>query len=63
MVHILSYEGITIRSYRPHGASVTCIRIDEEDEFVVTSSFEGRRPHPFCAACLQVLRALYQVVW
>ncbi|KAK1922178.1 hypothetical protein DB88DRAFT_497458 [Papiliotrema laurentii] len=42
MVHILSYEGAKINSYRPHSANVTSIRIDEEDQVVATASFEGR---------------------
>lgn len=42
MVHILSYEGVKINSFRPHAASVTCLRMDESDDFVATSSVEGR---------------------
>lgn len=41
MVHILSYEGAKISSYRPHSANITDIRIDEDNEFVATASFEG----------------------
>lgn len=44
MVHILSYEGAKISSYRPHSANITDIRIDEDNEFVATASFEGRCP-------------------
>ncbi|KIR53471.1 vacuolar protein sorting 41 [Cryptococcus gattii Ru294] len=42
MVHTLSYEGVKINSFRPHAASVTCLRMDESDDFVATSSVEGR---------------------
>ena len=42
MVHILSYEGAKVNSYRPHAASVTCLRMDEENDFVATSSVEGQ---------------------
>ena len=42
MVHILTYEGSKINSYRPHGASITDIKIDEESDFVATASMEGR---------------------
>jgi hypothetical protein len=41
MVHILTYEGSKINSYRPHGASITDIKIDEESDFVATASMEG----------------------
>lgn len=41
MVHVLSYEGNKISSYRPHSAIVTSIRIDEENEIIATASFEG----------------------
>lgn len=41
MVHILSYEGSKVNSYRPHAASVTCLKMDEDSEFVATASVEG----------------------
>lgn len=46
MVHILSYEGVKINSFRPHAASVTCLRMDESDDFVATSSVEGGPSFP-----------------
>lgn len=46
MVHILSYEGVKINSFRPHAASVTCLRMDESDDFVATSSVEGGPSSP-----------------
>lgn len=42
MVHILTYEGAKVNSSRPHGASVTCLRLDEENDFVATASVEGK---------------------
>ena len=42
MVHVLSYTGDKINSYRPHGANITDIKLDEEGDFIATSSFEGR---------------------
>ncbi|KAK8853266.1 hypothetical protein IAR55_003968 [Kwoniella newhampshirensis] len=42
MVHVLSYEGAKVNSFRPHAASVTCLKMDEENDFVATSSVEGR---------------------
>jgi malate synthase len=42
MVHILTYEGSKVNSSRPHGASITCLRLDEENDFVATSSVEGQ---------------------
>ncbi|RXK35663.1 vacuolar protein sorting 41 [Tremella mesenterica] len=42
MVHVLSYEGSKVNSFRPHAASITCLRMDEENDFVATASFEGR---------------------
>ncbi|OCF38071.1 vacuolar protein sorting 41 [Kwoniella heveanensis BCC8398] len=42
MVHVLTYEGAKVNSFRPHAASVTCLRMDEENDFVATSSVEGR---------------------
>lgn len=44
MVHILTYEGAKVNSSRPHGASVTCLRLDEENDFVATASVEGELP-------------------
>lgn len=41
MVHILSYEGQKISSYRPHAASINDIKIDDDSEFVATASVEG----------------------
>ena len=41
MVHVLSYEGAKVNSYRPHAASVTSLRMDEDNDFVATSSVEG----------------------
>jgi len=41
MVHILTYEGSKVNSSRPHGAGITCLRLDEENDFVATSSVEG----------------------
>lgn len=40
MVHVLSYEGAKINSYRAHSAIVTSIRL-EDDDIVATASFEG----------------------
>jgi hypothetical protein len=45
MVHILTYEGSKVNSSRPHGASITCLRLDEENDFVATSSVEGQLFH------------------
>ncbi|KAI5452845.1 Vacuolar protein sorting-associated protein 41 [Naganishia albida] len=42
MVHVLTYDGTRVKSFRPHGASVVDIKICEEDEFVATASVEGR---------------------
>ncbi|ORY33376.1 hypothetical protein BCR39DRAFT_563909 [Naematelia encephala] len=42
MVHLLTYEGAKVNSFRPHAASVTCLRLDEENDFVATASVEGR---------------------
>ncbi|KLT39187.1 vacuolar protein sorting-associated protein 41 [Cutaneotrichosporon oleaginosum] len=42
MVHVLSYEGAKINSFRPHAANVTSICLDEENDFVATASMEGR---------------------
>ncbi|KAK4685521.1 vacuolar protein sorting-associated protein 41, partial [Tremellales sp. Uapishka_1] len=42
MVHVLTYEGSKVNSFRPHSANVTCLRLDEENEYVATSSMEGR---------------------
>jgi hypothetical protein len=44
MVHILTYEGSKVNSSRPHGASITCLRLDEENDFVATSSVDGQLP-------------------
>jgi len=44
MVHILTYEGSKVNSSRPHGASITCLRLDEENDFVATASVEGELP-------------------
>lgn len=41
MVHILTYEGSKVNSSRPHSASITSLRLDEENEFVATASVEG----------------------
>jgi len=41
MVHLLTYEGSKVNSFRPHTASVTCLRLDEDNEFVGTASFDG----------------------
>ncbi len=41
MVHVLSYEGAKINSFRPHAANVTSICLDEENDFVATASMEG----------------------
>ncbi|WVR07632.1 hypothetical protein IAU60_004674 [Kwoniella sp. DSM 27419] len=42
MVHVVTYEGAKVNSFRPHAASVTCLRMDEENDFVATASVEGR---------------------
>ncbi|GHJ85158.1 hypothetical protein NliqN6_1560 [Naganishia liquefaciens] len=42
MVHILTYEGTRVKSFRPHGASVVDIKICDDEEFVATASVEGR---------------------
>ena len=47
MVHILTYEGSKVNSSRPHGASITCLRLDEENDFVATSSVEGQLSEAF----------------
>ena len=41
MVHILTYEGTRVKSFRPHGASVVDIKICDDEEFVATASVEG----------------------
>ena len=41
MVHVLSYEGSKVNSFRPHAASVTCLKMDQDSEFVATASVEG----------------------
>lgn len=41
MVHVLSYEGAKINSFRPHAANVTSLCLDEENDFVATASMEG----------------------
>jgi hypothetical protein len=43
MVHMLSYEGSKIGSFRPHAASINDIKIDEDGDFVATASVEGAR--------------------
>ena len=42
MVHILTYEGSKVNSSRPHGASITSLWLDEENDFVATASVEGQ---------------------
>jgi hypothetical protein len=44
MVHILTYEGSKVNSSRPHGASITSLRLDEDNDFVATASVEGEPP-------------------
>jgi hypothetical protein len=41
MVHILTYEGTRVKSFRPHAASVLDIKICDDEEFVATASVEG----------------------
>ncbi len=41
MVHMLSYDGSKIGSYRPHTATINDIEIDEDGDFVATASVEG----------------------
>ena len=41
MVHILSHEGGKVNSFRPHGARITSLTLDEENDFVATASFDG----------------------
>lgn len=41
MVHVLSYEGAKVNSFRPHAANVTSLVLDEENDFVATASMEG----------------------
>ena len=41
MVHVLTYDGAKVKSYRPHAGSITCLKIDEENDFIATASFEG----------------------
>lgn len=41
MVHVLSYEGAKVNSFRPHAANITQLRLDEENDFVATASVEG----------------------
>jgi hypothetical protein len=45
MVHVLTYEGTRVKSFRPHAASVLDIKICEDDEFVATASVEGASPY------------------
>nr|XP_019044083.1 vacuolar protein sorting 41 [Kwoniella bestiolae CBS 10118]OCF23013.1 vacuolar protein sorting 41 [Kwoniella bestiolae CBS 10118] len=42
MVHVFTYEGAKVNSFRPHAAGVTCLKMDEDNDFVATSSVEGR---------------------
>jgi len=42
MVHLITYEGSKISSFRPHAASVTCLKMDEDNGFVATASVEGK---------------------
>ncbi|KAL1412380.1 Vacuolar protein sorting-associated protein 41 [Vanrija albida] len=42
MVHVLSYGGAKVNSFRPHAANVTALRLDEDNDFVATASMEGR---------------------
>ncbi|WWC72071.1 uncharacterized protein I206_106031 [Kwoniella pini CBS 10737] len=42
MVHVLTYEGAKVNTFRPHAASVTCLKMDEDNDFVATASVEGR---------------------
>lgn len=41
MVHLLTYEGAKINSFRLHTASITCLRLDEDNDFVASASVEG----------------------
>lgn len=41
MVHVMTYEGSKIDSYRGHGANVTCLRLDEENEFLASTGYDG----------------------
>lgn len=51
MVHVLTYEGSKVNSFRPHAASVTDIQLDEDNDFVATTSMEGKL-HPSMDALL-----------
>lgn len=42
MVHVMTYEGAKVNSFRPHAASVTCLTMDEDNDFVATASVEGK---------------------
>lgn len=42
MVHILTYDGGKIKSFRPHSATISTLTIDDEGEFVATASVDGR---------------------
>lgn len=45
MVHVLTYEGAKVNSFRPHAANVTALRLDEDNDFVATASMEGELWH------------------
>lgn len=59
MVHLLTYEGSQINSFRLHTASITCLRLDEDNDFVATSSVEGELP---CDSSKRELMA-FLVAW
>lgn len=54
MVHILSYEGAKVNSYRPHANAITCLRIDEENDYVATTSMEGESYSPVLHDCIEL---------
>lgn len=61
MVHVLTYDGAKVNSFRPHAANVTALRLDEENDFVATASMEGTQRTP----SLEVAQRtdLSQAVW
>jgi hypothetical protein len=42
MIHVMTYEGSKIDSYRGHGANVTCLRLDEDNEFLASAGYDGK---------------------
>ncbi|KAG8782576.1 Vacuolar protein sorting-associated protein 41 [Ceratobasidium sp. 428] len=42
IVHILDFNGVRQRSYRPHTATITDMSIDTTEDFVATASIDGQ---------------------